>query len=1362
MADGNPIRFSDLFNFSDQGDTQSAADLIKTLNTNYKEFIETVMGSSVNAFTNQTKEIAETAKNLADQIVKVKTSTKEGQEALIGYTEALGQQEIAAKNVIAAKKGLKEAETVAADSVAGLTAKYKELKAQYDLLSPAEKMQEAQMKTLSMAGQDCKDKITALNNAFKTTTDVVKAAAGSYAALEKENKLSIIALKNMGGALEGTNPAAKLLQEQIAQNTIKLKEFDAQILVFNRNVGNYFNDIKRATELQTQMKEVTDRNTIGFKQMGSELNDINARLGKVTSSVIGFRTAGNTLAQTTTQVQYLTAGLNDLAAAGKMDTIEFREMIALLKQIQHAAIEAGECIKEGLVEAAEKGVEQLKELFVTFFLLNEVINFFEGIKEEVEKAERATVQLQNTLEMFGKGDQLEGVIKKVEELRDKFKYLGEAELNVAFDKLITYAKLSEEQIDELMPVIINYAAKQKQTIEESTAVFLRALEGQGRGLKELGINVKDGANEIERLGIIMDQLAPKVAGAADAFEKSDSGKVAGFTRKIKDLQKEIGEFLIPVLGALAGVLSLLPLGPITVALGLLTAAMIAQYTWTKLTTEGTVLYNLVQKGKIMWDALATSTQIAYTQALVLFTGETRAATAAQLAFNAAEAANPLTALIAVIAIATAAIYAYSTRVTQMTKAVNAQAEADLRAAQAKKVYNEVHLTANRAVSEEIAAVNKLVDVIKHHSNTLDERNKALDKLVALNRENLAGLTLENIETEKGIEILDRYIKKLEETAYAEALQSKLLELEKERVENKLNKPKEIESGAKGDEDPAMAAAMQRRAGNINDINEAQFKKKDEEIEDKINAILDEIKLKGNPDVHNKSDYETGTDHTQKDARSQLESDLKYLEEFTKKRDNVSKLAFENSKKYASDEANLTSEELQHARDGYALKLSYLEEYHRGAGKLDKKYSEDKLKLDNELKVAEIRATQENNKILDKLNSDYSKYEARLKANQEKIAEAEAKMKDLGVAAKFAAADHKEDLKDEKKNPVLALFGLDDPDDINAPFQKKDRDLKYQRTKLLANYEKEAKKPIAGDYTLSTKNANLSGINADLTANDNDLQKNKDDHELAQLKKKEDAKAAIEKASFELSQNLEKTLFDVRQNNLKQQMANLQAQSQFELQLAGNNNAGRIKIERETQQKMLALKRQAAQLAKDEAMVSALLDAAKGVAAATAVGPPADFALIPIAISQGLAAVAAVSKIQLPSYFTGRGKGKDEWARVNELGPELIERDGTFRFAGGGRETITPLAANDIVHTHKETIDIIHKDKWLDNLLSGTGVYRQLENEKQYRQNIPPPTPVIDNKGIDKIVAAIREQPQPEQIPGHVFDKHMRQLLRHNL
>ena len=1360
MAEGNPILFSDLFNFSDQGDTQSAADLIKSLNTNYKEFIETIMGSSVNAFTNQTKEIAATAANLADQISKVKVSTKEGQDALIGYTEALGQQEIAAKNVAAAKKGLKDAETIAADSVAGLTAKYKELKAQYDLLSPSEKMQEAQMKTLSMAAQDTKDKMSALNNAFKTTTDVVNVAKGSYAELETANKKLIIQLKGLENGLSGANPQAKIWQEQIAQNTVKLKEFDSQILVFNRNVGNYFNDIKRATELQTQMKEVTDRNSIGFKQMGSELNDVNARLGKVTSAVIGFRTAGNSLAETTTQVQYLKAGMNELAAAGKMDSVEFREMVALLKEIQLAAMEAGEGIKEGLIAAAEKGAEQLKELFVAFFVLNEVINFFEGIKDEVEKAERATVQLQNTLEQMGRGSELDPLNKKIEEITDKFKYLREYEVQDTFDKLITWGKLTKEQMEELLPVIINFAAKEKITLTEATDEIINAVEGRGIKLKRYGVIVHEAAGETANLGTILSELGPKVAGAADAFGESDSGKIAGFQKNIAKLQQQIGEFLLPILGALASALMLLPLGPITAALGLLTAAIIAQYTWTQATTAGTVLYNLVQKAKVGWDALATTTQIAYTQAVVLFTGETRAATAAQLAFNAAGAANPLTAVIAVIAIAAGAIYAYTRNLKGATEATHKQSEADLKALHTKEALAGVQAKANEGVATEIAAVNKLVDVIKHHSNSLDERNKALDKLVSLNRENLTGLTLENIETEKGIEILDRYIKKLEETAYAEALQSKLLELEKERVENKLNKPKEIESGAKGDEDPAMAAAMQRGARNINDINEAQFKKKDDEINDKINAILDEIRLKGNPNVHNNSDYKGGTDHTQKDARSQLESDLKYLEEFTKKRDNVSKLAFENSKKYASDEANLASEELQHARDSYALKLSYLEEYHRGAGKKDKKYNEDKLKLDNELKVAEIKATQDNNKILDKLNSDYAKYEARLKANQEKISEAQAKLKDLDIAAKFASDDHKDDLKDSKKNPILALFGLDDPDDINAPFEKKDRDLKQARTKLLANYEKEAKKPIAGDYTLSTKNANLSGIDVDLKSSDNDLQKNKDDQELAQLKKKEDAKAAIEKAGFELTQTLEKSLFDIKQQNLKRQMDNLQAQSAFELQLAGNNNAGKIKIERETQQKMLALKRQAAQLAKDEAMVSALLDAAKGVAAATAVGPPADFALIPIAIAQGLAAVAAVSKIQLPSYFTGRGKGKDEWARVNELGPELIQRGDTFRFAGGGKETITPLDANDIVHTHRETIDIMHKNSWMDNLLEGTGVYRQLENEKQYRQNIP--AQIIDNKGVDRIVAAIREQPQPEQIPGHVFDKHMRQLLRHNL
>jgi hypothetical protein len=102
-----------------------------------------------------------------------------------------------------------------------------------------------------------------------------------------------------------------------------------------------------------------------------------------------------------------------------------------------------------------------------------------------------------------------------------------------FNKLNTYGKLSETQMQDLTKVIIDFSAKSGQSLTESTSTLIKALEGNARGLKEYGIAIKDGSNVSERFGIIMDQLKPRVEGAGKAFEKSFAGKAAIAEEQVK-------------------------------------------------------------------------------------------------------------------------------------------------------------------------------------------------------------------------------------------------------------------------------------------------------------------------------------------------------------------------------------------------------------------------------------------------------------------------------------------------------------------------------------------------------------------------------------------------------------------------------------------------------------------------------------------------------------------------------------------------------------------------------------------------------------------------------------------------------------
>jgi hypothetical protein len=179
-----------------------------------------------------------------------------------------------------------------------------------------------------------------------------------------------------------------------------------------------------------------------------------------------------------------------------------------------------------------------------------LFHFLQGSITEAEDAEQSLSRLKNTLSNIGREDALERLVDKSNELAQSFKFLDNDDINKVFQKLITYGKLTERQIGELTDVIINFSKKNKISLEESSTVIIKALEGSGKALKEYGINMKDGGDVTERFGIIMQDLKPKVDGAADAFGETFEGKLAIARQSIKDTQEEIGNGLIPVLAAL--------------------------------------------------------------------------------------------------------------------------------------------------------------------------------------------------------------------------------------------------------------------------------------------------------------------------------------------------------------------------------------------------------------------------------------------------------------------------------------------------------------------------------------------------------------------------------------------------------------------------------------------------------------------------------------------------------------------------------------------------------------------------------------------------------------------------------------------
>ncbi|UUE19321.1 hypothetical protein [Microbacterium sp. J1-1] len=205
--------------------------------------------------------------------------------------------------------------------------------------------------------------------------------------------------------------------------------------------------------------------------------------------------------------------------------------------------------------------------------------------------------------------------------------------------------LTGQQITELTPLLADYAAKTGKDIPTAAADLGKALLGQGRSLKDIGIDFVDTGSVGGNYGSIMEGLTSQVGGFAEAQGNTATGSSAIFKNSLGELMETLGAGLLPIMVDLAhtgvdvvawmtensGVVSGLATG-----VGILSGAVLL----------AVGAYKAMQ---IVQGISAMMTTFKAAQAAS--TGFTWAQTAAQWANNAAWLASPVTWIIIAIIVA---------------------------------------------------------------------------------------------------------------------------------------------------------------------------------------------------------------------------------------------------------------------------------------------------------------------------------------------------------------------------------------------------------------------------------------------------------------------------------------------------------------------------------------------------------------------------------------------------------------------------------------------------------------------------------------------------------------------------------------
>jgi len=146
----------------------------------------------------------------------------------------------------------------------------------------------------------------------------------------------------------------------------------------------------------------------------------------------------------------------------------------------------------------------------------------------------------------------------IEALRDLNQALqdktgADADQLASAQAVLAQFNLTGQEIQKLTPLLVDYATVTGQDVNSAAESLGKALMGNARALKAVGVDFKATGNTADDVATIMGKLQEKVGGAGDAFGQTTAGKLEIARASFEDLQEEIGEALVPALTGLVSV-----------------------------------------------------------------------------------------------------------------------------------------------------------------------------------------------------------------------------------------------------------------------------------------------------------------------------------------------------------------------------------------------------------------------------------------------------------------------------------------------------------------------------------------------------------------------------------------------------------------------------------------------------------------------------------------------------------------------------------------------------------------------------------------------------------------------------------------
>lgn len=226
-------------------------------------------------------------------------------------------------------------------------------------------------------------------------------------------------------------------------------------------------------------------------------------------------------------------------------TAEAKKFNAQLRSLDGPPLSAIKKVEQGWV----KMTKAFENPLIGALSIGAMVAFGRSAVEAFTGAEKAQTQLQLAFSKFPA--LADTSLEKMKQLNEEMitqKGVG-IESTASAETSLARFGLSGTQIQKMLPLINDYSVAAGTDLPSAAMAVGKAMLGNARALKSVGIEFKATGNSAKDVSTIMADLQKNVGGASDAFMNTSAGQLQKAKAEFQAMQETIGGSLVPALTA---------------------------------------------------------------------------------------------------------------------------------------------------------------------------------------------------------------------------------------------------------------------------------------------------------------------------------------------------------------------------------------------------------------------------------------------------------------------------------------------------------------------------------------------------------------------------------------------------------------------------------------------------------------------------------------------------------------------------------------------------------------------------------------------------------------------------------------------